>query len=225
MSLAALIEKLVAVFNAPRTIELTGAAEERANKRLADREDALYLAIARHQVTTPTEFYQKLLIVLEGNELIPRENGKWGGVGVKEAKALVRAITRDADRLFVGKDDDRLMELIAERVNIVAQIDEISAAGDQKFADTAAYEAGGIKDHERKLAELNSRLSENERHLARCKVRNFFAAGAVADLLRYDWSQNAMGICSDDCVRKMAANLAAFFAPPETSVTAQKQAA
>src|SRR5690349_12322683 len=102
MQLSTLIAKLHTIFEENRKpTTLTGKAEARANARFAKREDHAYAEIARFRVSTFEEFHQKLLVVLESNELISRPGGFWGGAGSNEAKALVRSILRDAEHLVL----------------------------------------------------------------------------------------------------------------------------
>lgn len=100
-TLAALIAKLRGV-QAENLIPtgLTGDDEARANAALANREDRAYAAVARCPATNLAEMHQKLLIMLEGHELIKRgATGHWGGASIREQKLLVKSLLADAERL------------------------------------------------------------------------------------------------------------------------------
>jgi hypothetical protein len=100
--------------------KLTGRAQERHIRKLCDRQDEAFMAIAHHEAKDLSEFYQKLIVVMQGDDILPRipeaksESEDCVNASDDANEALKRSLLADAKRLFAVERDLALLKLCTQ---------------------------------------------------------------------------------------------------------------
>jgi hypothetical protein len=184
--------------------KLVGRAQDRRTNRLCDRQDEAFMAIAHYKAKNLSEFYQKLIVVMQGDDILPRipeaKSESEGCVNASDEanEALKRSLLADAKRLFGADRDAHLLKL----------------CNDYHAAQRWVYERNGTgmvnedhPEHDQWEAQV-AKHTTLFRRIGKKKAHTWAGVAAKASILPYQ-TERSLGDPCDDRIEAFCIQLAA----------------